>query len=502
MNSALLIRFAGDVRAQLIGAHLAPPQWFPPVLSIGYARDRYLVAVLESPGPFVFLARRSPFEGARAPVRMERLAGAEVRDVSCPEGNRVLHIDVVTRAHEPLRLSIILFGSAGAAFVSRDGEPAESVGRGSLRFGDAPDGIAEPAVSPPFYLMLTGRPGSAAPVAAAPDPVPEGASVMGPFASALDACGALGERVLEGAHETIIHRITRPARRKIDSLRKLANNLEIDIETARAFETERRIAETLAAFQTRVPAGADRVELPDLYDPERTLSIELAPPAPIHVQIEKRFKRATKMEKRLDHAAHRLDLVREESESLEASLRLLQRAASFSEALKLVEVIRARFSIEIDERTAPLTRKPKQTEEKTYRRFNLDAHWFAIVGRSNHENDEITFKAAGPTDLWFHAHQVAGSHVILRSRGGKDQPPAAVIERAASLAAHFSKAQHSGLVPVIYTQRKYVRKFRGAQPGQVTCEREKLVMVPPAHPHTEPEPGLIKSGEHRIASHF
>jgi predicted ribosome quality control (RQC) complex YloA/Tae2 family protein len=84
---------------------------------------------------------------------------------------------------------------------------------------------------------------------------------------------------------------------------------------------------------------------------------------------------------------------------------------------------------------------------------------------------------------------VAGSHVILRSRGGKDQPPAAVIERAASLAAHFSKARHSGLVPVIYTQRKYVRKFRGAQPGQVTCEREKLVMVPPALPDTDPEQG-------------
>jgi predicted ribosome quality control (RQC) complex YloA/Tae2 family protein len=72
--------------------------------------------------------------------------------------------------------------------------------------------------------------------------------------------------------------------------------------------------------------------------------------------------------------------------------------------------------------------------------------------------------------------------VILKSRGGKEGAPPGIIERTASIAAHFSKARHSGLVPVIYTQRKYVRKFRGANPGQVTCEREKMLMVPPKLP--------------------
>ena len=127
---------------------------------------------------------------------------------------------------------------------------------------------------------------------------------------------------------------------------------------------------------------------------------------------------------------------------------------------------------------APKKREP----EKSYRSIDVDPRWFALVGRTNFENDEITFQVAKPTDLWFHAQGVPGSHVVLRSRGGSEGPPGRIIERTASIAAHFSKAKHSSLVPVIYTQRKYVRKFRGAKPGEVTCEREKMIMVPPALP--------------------
>jgi predicted ribosome quality control (RQC) complex YloA/Tae2 family protein len=180
-------------------------------------------------------------------------------------------------------------------------------------------------------------------------------------------------------------------------------------------------------------------------------------------------------------------LIQKESEELEASLRLLANARTFTEALKLVEAIRAKFSLRLDDKAPPVGGIPRKQEKKTYRQFELDATWFVIVGRSNKENDEITFNVAASTDLWFHAHNVPGSHVILKSRGGNTGVPPAIIQQVASIAAHFSKAKHSGLVPVIYTQRKYVRKFRGANPGQVTCEREKMLMVPPQLPNGENE---------------
>ena len=84
-----------------------------------------------------------------------------------------------------------------------------------------------------------------------------------------------------------------------------------------------------------------------------------------------------------------------------------------------------------------------------------------------------------------HAQHVAGSHVVLRPLGKPGNPPDAVLEVAASIAAYYSKSKHSKLVPVIYTKRKYVRKFRGAKAGQVTCEREKTLMVEPRLPDSE-----------------
>jgi hypothetical protein len=483
MNASLLAMFADAARAELIGCTLGAPLWYPPVLAVSFGRRAFLVAVLESPGPFCFLAHASPFEGARAPGRFEKLGGAEVVGVSMQGNDRVLYVDALPRRERArVTLSIVLFGSAGGAALRRGDTVLESVGR--LAGTDRRPGAPAPGgpVSPPFYLVADRRPGDAVPVEA-PGPASD-ALTLGPFDSVLDACERLGRRVLDGAHETIIRRVMRPARRKVVALGKLAANLEADLAAAAAHADVRREAETLAAYQTRVPPHAPHVELPDLYDADRALRIALDPAEPLHVQIEKRFRRAAKLEKSAVHSARRLELVRREAMELDASLRLLERAASFTDALRLVEAIRAKFSIEIDDRAPPLGKPARsRTPEKTYRRIDLDAHWFVIVGRSNFENDEITFRVAAPTDLWFHAHQVPGSHVVLRPRGGGGgAPPGRIVEIAASVAAHFSKARHSGLVPVIYTQRRYVRKFRGANPGQVVCEREKMLMVPPRLP--------------------
>ncbi len=481
--------FADEARAELVGATLGTPLWFPPVLTVSFARRGFLVAVLESPGPFCCLSHRSPCAGIHAPPRFQKLAGAEIVDIAMHGDDRVLHIDALTRGDRArVTFSIVLFGSAGGAVLRRGDAVLESIGRRADTGAGSAGRAGSPAAVPaPFYLVAERRLGDAAPTTT-PDSGAD-ARRLGPFDSVLDACEALGRTVVDGAHETILRRVMRPARRKVEALGKLAANLEADIDTAATHADVRREAETLAAYQTRVPPGASHVELPDLYDAEQVVRIELDPAEPLHIQIEKRFRRAAKLEKSLAHSGRRLELVRREATELSASLRLLERATSFTEALHLVEAIRAKFSIELDDRATPVgTRKPPRTAEKTYREIDLDAHWFVVVGRSNFENDEITFRVAAPTDLWFHAHQVPGSHVILRPRGGGGGtgPPARIVELAASVAAHFSKARHSGLVAVIYTQRKYVRKFRGAQPGQVICEREKMLMVPPRLPDAGP----------------
>jgi predicted ribosome quality control (RQC) complex YloA/Tae2 family protein len=104
-----------------------------------------------------------------------------------------------------------------------------------------------------------------------------------------------------------------------------------------------------------------------------------------------------------------------------------------------------------------------------------------VVGRSPSENADLTFRLARPNDWWFHAQNMPGAHVILQ-RDDRDEPPADDIERAASLAAYFSKARANAKVAIDYTLRKYVRAQRDAPPGLVWYTHPQTITVSPAPP--------------------
>jgi len=101
-----------------------------------------------------------------------------------------------------------------------------------------------------------------------------------------------------------------------------------------------------------------------------------------------------------------------------------------------------------------------------------------FIGKSARNNDELTLKYAGKEDLWLHAKDVAGSHVIIRNIPGRKIPPM-VIERAAELAAWHSKRRNDSLCPVSVTPKKFVRKAKGLPAGAVIVEKESVVMVVP-----------------------
>src|SRR4030095_6278133 len=86
-----------------------------------------------------------------------------------------------------------------------------------------------------------------------------------------------------------------------------------------------------------------------------------------------------------------------------------------------------------------------------------------LVGRAAHDNDNITFKLARPNDLWLHAADYPGSHVVIRNSTRKEIPHRTIIE-AAQLAAYFSQANKDPKVDVHYTARKIVSKHRSAAP--------------------------------------
>ena len=119
---------------------------------------------------------------------------------------------------------------------------------------------------------------------------------------------------------------------------------------------------------------------------------------------------------------------------------------------------------------------PPKIPYRTYRSSGGLEIW---VGRGAGSNDALTFDAAAPNDVWLHARDAAGAHVVLRWTS-EQAPPARDLRDAAVLAAWHSKARGASLVPVDWTRRKHVRKARGARPGSVVIRDERTVMVRPS----------------------
>lgn len=98
-----------------------------------------------------------------------------------------------------------------------------------------------------------------------------------------------------------------------------------------------------------------------------------------------------------------------------------------------------------------------------------------LIGR-NAKNSDLLTKQAHKEDLWLHAKDVVGSHVVVKNQPGK-KFPSPVIERAAELAAFYSKRKNDSLCPVIVTPKKFVRKPKGLPDGLVLIDKEDIVMV-------------------------
>ncbi len=480
--------FADAARKSLTGQTIGPVLWYRPLLSIpmGPRSDGvYLVAVLESPGPFCFLSRGDPLEGVRASARFAGLSGAVVTTFEKIAGQRILRIGVRPPGENPagrdIRLDILLFGSAGRAELARqDDSVLQSVG-GRLQAGKGPGEPTAPVPSDgPFYLVSSGRIGRLAP---SRDDLPNATHRMGPFNDAVAACREAGTEILALARRLMVEARMRPLGRRIESRRKLLSRLEDELARAAGHEKWRREAEILAAYQTTIEPGATSAELPDVHGGGEPVRIELDPSLPIRTQIDKRFKKAGKLERSGDHTRRRIEQVHAEVDTLRRDVAAVSGEEEFAAAMSRIDDLERTYKWLRPGGKSGAARR-QSPAGSPFRSFDLDHMWFVLVGRNNQENDELTFHASSPTDLWFHAQHVAGSHVILKSRGNPGAPPARIIEATASIAAHFSKAKHDSLTPVIYTIRKYVRKFRGAKPGQVVCEREKMVMVEPRLPDT------------------
>ncbi len=226
------------------------------------------------------------------------------------------------------------------------------------------------------------------------------------------------------------------------------------------------IGHILMANLHAIPAGQKEVELYDFYR-DKPIRISLNSSLSPAQNAENYYRKSKNFSKELAHWQSNLDRKEQALEDLftqESQVQMAETRKQLKPFLKLLS------------QQSPTVAAPA---EIPFKEFAVDG-WVIWVGKSAKNNDLLTLKYAKKFDLWLHARDVAGSHVIIRNPN-QQKVPDYVIEKAAGLAAYFSKRQHDTLCPVIVTPKKYVRKTRDLLAGQVIVDREEsVVLVAPA----------------------
>lgn len=295
--------------------------------------------------------------------------------------------------------------------------------------------------------------------------------------SAADSLSAAAGRVVyhlrkqrERTYES--ERILSTARSMRGRLKRRLRKLQEDARQQQDHAIWQENADWLTAKLGQIQQGETSLIVPTA---DGTREVELDPSMPPSRLAKRWYHKARRLRRGLDITRRQLEEAEQELARIDAAL-----SAARAEDPSTPEDSAAWEELQKLTTTAMAGSKRSKTEARLpFRRFRSPGGLAVWVGRNNKENDELTLHHAHKRDLWFHAQQTPGSHVVLRSHALSQAPAKADIIAAAAVAAFFSKARHSSKVPVIYTEARYVRKPRKAPPGQVLVEREKSVMVAP-----------------------
>ena len=236
--------------------------------------------------------------------------------------------------------------------------------------------------------------------------------------------------------------------------------------------------------------GMKEIKLQDFHS-DKLMAIPLDPTLNAQQNAQSFYKKHQKQKRAALAIAPLLESVQQEIAYLEQ----VSTAVSLLEQheLSALQEIRAELAqqgyLKVTAEYAPRTKsnskggknksnRTKQEEIPDCHRFTTPNGFEVWVGRNNYQNDLISFRIAGEYDLWLHAQEISGSHVLLRLPAGaiaEDQD----LQVAANYAAYYSRARQSDQVPVVCTIPKYVFKPKGAKPGMVVYTHEKIIWGKP-----------------------
>lgn len=272
------------------------------------------------------------------------------------------------------------------------------------------------------------------------------------------------DRVAQQANE-LIKRVSGELEK---NRKKLVKQEEERVATENA-EDFRQKGELLTTYLHQVPNNLPSVTL-DNYYTGQTIDISLDVTVTPSQNAQRYFKKYQKLKEAVKHLTNLL-------EETKATIHYLESVETLLNQASLAEIDEIREEL-IE--TGYLKRRHREKiakRQKPEAYLARDGKTIILVGKNNLQNDQLSFKIAKKGELWFHAKDIPGSHVIITDNL---DPSDEVKTDAAELAAYFSKSRHSNLVPVDMIEAKKLHKPTGGKPGFVTYRGQKTLRVTPS----------------------
>jgi len=276
------------------------------------------------------------------------------------------------------------------------------------------------------------------------------------------------EVVGEDAYAAAKKRVREAIAKAREQLRRKRESLQRALTPTDKIEELRLKGEMILAYAHRIAPGQRK-----LMVDQPPLAIELDPrlsPAENARAYFAEYRKAKRAAEDIPALLERAELEMRYLDQLEADLDL---AANWPE----VEEVKAALAEGGYIREERRRRKAGRSEPLAFRSSD---GLLILVGKNSRQNEEVTFRRAAPDDLWLHARDVPGAHVVVKA-GGREVPQA-TLRQAAQLAAYYSQARGEAKVAVDYTLRRHVRRLKGAGRGMVTYKHERTIVVKPALP--------------------
>ena len=246
------------------------------------------------------------------------------------------------------------------------------------------------------------------------------------------------------------------------------------LNSGEQMEKCRLYGELLTANLHSLKSGTDTAAVDNYYaDPVERIAIPLDRQLTPGENAQRYYKKYQKLKAARDMAIVQREQTLSELNYLEGQLDNLTKCTAENELSELIEELKEQGYIKRDKGGK---KKMKLAASKPMH-FVSSTGADIYVGKNNRQNDELTLRFASPNDIWMHAKNIPGSHVIVK--GASEQDTATMTE-AALLAAYYSRARGSENVAVDYTPRKYVKKPAGAKPGMVIYTTNKTAYVTPS----------------------